>query len=103
LLIDKFTKKDIHKCIGDIGREESTISTPLDLTSGLWQMPVFSGSAPKTAFTLTCHVKFKWLMSPMGYIGCPASFERLIEKLMEKIDNVIVHIDILLIHSQTHS
>jgi hypothetical protein len=37
----------------------------------------------------------------MGLLGCLASFERLIEKLMEGIDNVIVHIDNLSIHSQT--
>ncbi len=33
-LMDKYTMKDIHECIGDIGRSESTIFSTLDLTNG---------------------------------------------------------------------
>jgi hypothetical protein len=32
--MDKYTMKDIHECIGDIGRDEPAILTTLDLTSG---------------------------------------------------------------------
>jgi hypothetical protein len=42
--------KDIHECIGDIGRAESTIFKTLDLTSGFWQMLLHANSVPKTAF-----------------------------------------------------
>jgi hypothetical protein len=101
-LMDKYTMKDIHKCIGDIGRSESTIFSTLDLTSGLWQMPLLSDSVPKTAFTLPGLGKYEWLTSPMGLLGCPDSFQRLMEKLMDGIDNVIVYIDDLLIHSKSH-
>jgi hypothetical protein len=38
----------------------------------------------------------------MGLIRCPASFQRLIEKLIYKIKNVIVYIDDQLVHSQSH-
>jgi hypothetical protein len=98
-LMDKYTMKEIHECIGDIGRAESTIFSTLDLTSGVWQMPLHSESVPATAFTLPGLGQYKWLMSPMGLQGCPASFLRLVEKLMYGIDNVIVYIDDLLIHS----
>ena len=40
--------------------------------------------------------------SPMGLIGCPASFQRLVEKIMYKLHNVIVYIEDLLIHSKAH-
>ncbi len=37
--MDKYTMKDIHECIGDIVRVESTIFSNIDLTTGFWQMP----------------------------------------------------------------
>jgi hypothetical protein len=67
-------------------------------------MPLHSDSVPKTAFTLPGLGQYEWLTLPMGLLGCPAaaSFQRLMEKLMDGIDNVIVYIDDLLIHSKTH-
>ncbi len=43
-----------------------------------------------------------WITSPMGLLGCPASFQRMMEKFMRGIPNVIVYIDDLLIHSKNH-
>jgi putative transposase len=101
-LMDKYTMKDIHECIGDIGRSESTIFSTLDLTSGFWQMPFHSESVPKTAFILPGLGQYEWLTSPMGLLGCTASFQRLMEELLHGIDNVIVYIDDLLIRSRSH-
>jgi hypothetical protein len=50
--LNKKSLKDIHECIGGIGRAKSTIFTTLDLTSGFWQMPLHEDSVPKMAFTL---------------------------------------------------
>jgi hypothetical protein len=38
----------------------------------------------------------------MGLLGCPASFQRLMETVVNGISNVIVFIDDLLVHSATH-
>jgi hypothetical protein len=94
-------KISLKECIGDIGQSESTIFSTLDLTSGFWQMPLHSDSVPKTAFTLPGLGQYKWLTSPMGLLGCPANFQRLMEKLMDGIGNVIVYIDDLLIQRHT--
>jgi hypothetical protein len=41
-------------------------------------------------------------MSPMSLLGCPASFQGLMEKLMDNISNIIVYIDDLLVHLQSN-
>ena len=94
--------KEISECIGDIGRAGSTIFTTLDLTSGFWQMPLHPDDAHTTAFTIPGKGQYEWITSPMGLLGCPASFQRMMEMILDKIKNVIVYIDDVLIHSKTH-
>ena len=38
----------------------------------------------------------------MGLLGCPSSFQRLMETVVHGLQNVIVYIDDLLVHSSTH-
>jgi hypothetical protein len=46
--------------------------------------------------------QFEWIMSPMGLLGCPASFQRLVEMAMKGVVNLIVYIDDILLHSKNH-
>jgi Reverse transcriptase (RNA-dependent DNA polymerase) len=100
--IDKYSMKEIMEFIGDIGRANSTIFSMLDLTSGFWQMQLDEKSQPLTAFTIPGKGQYNGITSPMGLLGCPASFQRLMEGVMRNISNVIVYIDDLLVHTTTH-
>ena len=67
--MDKYMMKYIYKCIGDIGKSESTIFTKIDLTSGFWQMPLHKVSVPKTGFTMTGNL-------PQGNNWLPSEFPK---------------------------
>ena len=80
----------------------STIFSTLDLTTGFWLMKLDEDSQPLTAFTIPGKGQFAWVTSPMGLLGCPASFQRLMEAVLRNINNVLVYIDDLLVHTATH-
>ena len=100
--MDKYSMKEISECISDIGRAGSRIFTTIDLTSGFWQMPIDERDSHLTAFTVKNKGQFEWITSPMGLLGCPASFQRLMERVMDGIKNVLIYIDDVIIHTQTH-
>jgi hypothetical protein len=100
--VDKYSMKDVHECISEIGRAGSTIFTTLDLTSGFWQMALDPKSQPYTAFTVPGMGQFEWRVVSMGLASAPSAFQRLVEQVVKGIDNVVVYIDDLIIHSRTH-
>jgi hypothetical protein len=54
-------------------------------------------------FTIPGKGQFHWITSsPMGLLGCPASFQRLMEGVLRDIPDVLVYIDNLLVHTDTH-
>jgi len=94
--------KEITECIGDTGRANSTIFSTLDLTSGFWQMQLDEQSQPLTAFTIPGKGQYHWVTSPMGLLSCLASFQWLMEMVLRHIQNVLVYIDNVLLHTATH-
>jgi hypothetical protein len=100
--IDKYSLKEINECIGDIGRANSSIFSTLDLTSGFWQMQLEEGSQPLTAFTIPGCGRFHWITSPMGLLRCLASFQRLMEQVLRGLQNVLIYIDDVQVHTDIH-
>jgi len=55
-----------------------------------------------TALTIPGKGQFHWITSPMCLLPCTNSFQRLMEGVLHDIQNVLVYIDDLLVHSITH-
>ena len=94
--------KDVGECIGEIGRAGSTIFSTMDLTSGFWQLPLEQQSRGCTAFTCPGKGQFQYNVLSMGLKGGPGSFQRMMELAMMNLNDVIVYIDDLLLHTKTH-
>lgn len=99
---DKYSTKEILECRADIGKANSLIFTTINLTFRFWQMPIHPDDSPLSAFTIKNRGRLEWITSPMGLLGCPASFQRLMEKVMEGIQHVLVYIADIIIHMADH-
>jgi hypothetical protein len=72
----------------------------LDLRAGYWQISMEESSIPFTAFR-THRGLFEWTRMPFGLINAPASFQRLMERVLGDLrwKGVLVYIDDVLIHT----
>ena len=60
--------------------------TTLDLTKGYWQVPVAAEDQPKTAFTTPSGL-FQFRRMPFGLQGAPATFQHMVDKLLDGLDD----------------
>lgn len=74
--------------------------TKLDLTKGYWQIPITDSDKEKTAF-ITSEGLYQFTVLPFGMVNAPATFTRMMRKLLEKQSNVISYIDDILIFTDT--
>ena len=100
---DKYSMRTVDECIAEIGRAGTSIFSTLDIQSAFYQLPLAEESQPLTAFTIPSMMsQFCFLVSSMGLKGCPSSFQRLMETVVQGLERVIVYIDDLLVHSTSH-
>ncbi|CAI5646279.1 unnamed protein product [Oreochromis niloticus] len=73
----------------------------LDLRSSYWQVELAPEARPKTAFTIGQGLwQFRVMVMPFGLCNAPATFERLMERVLVNIprSRCVVYLDDLLVH-----
>ena len=74
--------------------------TTLDLVSGYWQVPVNEEDIEKTAFTVSSN-HYEFTIMPFGLTNAPATFQRMMTKLLHGIEGCLVFIDDIIIFAYT--
>ena len=104
--LNQVTKKDsyplprIDDMLDALG--SSSWFTSLDLASGYWQVEVAPEDREKTAF-ITQFGTYQFLVMPFGLCNAPATFQRLMDDVLEGIlwKFVVVYLDDLNVYSTT--
>ena len=97
--MDAYPMPRVDEIIDRVG--SAKYITTLDLTKGYWQVPVRESDREKTAFTTPSGL-FQFTRMPFGLQGAPATFQRLVDKLLggmtqfssAYIDDIIVYSEI---------
>ncbi|KAF0706839.1 hypothetical protein As57867_006671, partial [Aphanomyces stellatus] len=78
----------------------SRVFTKIDLASGYHQMRVVPGARKYTAFRTHRDV-YEWVVAPMGMAGMPGIWSRLMRRLFDKFDFVVVYMDDICVFSRS--
>ena len=79
---------------------KGSIFSKLDCNSGFWQIPINVESRNLTTF-LSPQGRFRFCRLPFGLTSAPEIFQREMLRILVDIDQVIVHMDDILIASET--
>ena len=74
--------------------------TTLDLASGYWQVSVNEEDIEKTAITVGSN-HYEFTVIPFGLTNAPATFQRMMTKLLHGIEGCLVFIDDIIIFADT--
>ena len=72
--------------------------TKIDLSKGYWQVPIDELTKPLTSF-ITPDGLFQFTVMPFGLVNVPATFSRIMRKLLQGMNCVVNYIDDILVHT----
>lgn len=76
----------------------SSLWSQIDAVTGFWQIPVHPEDIPKCGFT-TCFGNYEWVRMPMGMVSSPATYQRLMDQMLDGIDGARTYVDDTFVYS----
>ena len=99
--VDAYPMPRVDDLIDRLGKAKFIIT--LDLSRGYWQVPVREDAHAKTAFTTSIGL-FQFRVMPFGLHGAPATFQRMMDKLLWDVgEYAAAYVDDVVIHSTSWS
>lgn len=102
-LDDRYSILTIDDCLNCIGKAEAKVFSSLDFRNSYWQLALRKQDRPLTAFTLPGIGQFAYVSCPQGLLGAPASYSRLMEKIMADAQSVLTYLDDTLVFTKDHA
>ena len=93
---DSFPLPRIEDCINRIGSVQYV--SKFDLLKGYWQIPLTNRAKRLSAFATTDGL-YQYCVMPFGMKNAPATFQRMINKLLRGVKGCEVYMDDVVIHS----
>ena len=97
--LNAITRKDVYPLprIDDI-LNGANYFTSLDLASGYWQVALDPKTSCKTAFA-THQGLFEFVCMPFGLCNAPATFQRLMQSILARLEWCFVYLDDMIVSS----
>lgn len=86
----------IDDCIDEIG--PAKYITKLDMLKGYWQVPLTQQASDISAFVTPDHF-LQYTVMPFGMCNAPATFQRLVNKVLGNIPNCRAYLDDIVVYS----
>uniref|UniRef100_A0A3B3BUU0 Gypsy retrotransposon integrase-like protein 1 n=1 Tax=Oryzias melastigma TaxID=30732 RepID=A0A3B3BUU0_ORYME len=87
----------IDDCIDEIG--PATFVTKLDMLKGYWQVPLTKHASDVSAF-VTPDYFLQYTVMPFGMCNAPATFQRLVNKVLGDVKNCRSYLDDIVVYSE---
>ena len=100
---DRYSILTIDDCINAIGKSGARVFSSLDFRNSYWQLALRKKDQPLTAFTLPGIGQFSWLNCPQGLLGAPATYSRLMQKIMNEAESILTYLDDTLVFTADHA
>ena len=95
---DSFPIPRIEDCIDKVGHAKYV--SKFDLLKGYWQVPLTDRAKEISAF-VTSKAFYQFRVMPFGMKNAPATFQRLVNRVIDGIDGCQAYIDDLVVYADT--